>query len=233
MEINPHARVRVELVAQSIPVLYVEDFYIDPMEVRAEGLRGSFDHTVAMYPGRHAPLKTDASQRVLQHVCGLLTMLGERIYEPSTATTDFSILTTRAKDLLNAQKHPHIDPTPVLGLVYLNPHLTQGTCFFRNRILGTHTIVGSEQLKKLGDFMSNESHKYEPTNYAVSDSSAWEKIYTIEGLFNRLVVYPGNVFHSIDVSDVPEKVSVSEARLTQRIIVQDTRLKPPAAEVTA
>jgi Family of unknown function (DUF6445) len=233
VQINPHARVRVELVAHSIPVLYVDDFYSDPMEVREEGLRGSFDRTVAMYPGRHTPLNTEASQRVLHHVCRLLTLLGERIYEPATATTDFSILTTKAKDLLNAQKHPHIDPTPVLGLVYLNPHLTQGTCFFYNRILGTHTIVGDEQLKKLGDFMSNESHKYEPTNYAVDDSAAWQKIYTIEGLFNRLVVYPGNVFHSIDVSDVPEKVPVSEARLTQRIIVQDTRPKTPPAGTAA
>jgi hypothetical protein len=122
------------------------------------------------------------------------------------------------------------DPTPVLGLVYLNPHLTQGTCFFHNRVLGTHTIVGEEQLKRLGDFMNNESEKYEPTDYAVNDSEAWQKIYTIEGLFNRLVVYPGNVFHSIDVTDVPDKVSVPEARLTQRIIVQDTRPKDSVAD---
>jgi len=186
-----------------------------------------------MYPGRHTPLNTEASQRVLHHVCHLLTLVGERIYEPATAHTDFSILTTKAKDLLNAQKHPHIDPTPVLGLVYLNPHLTQGTCFFYNRVLGTHTIVGEEQLKRLGDFMNDESQEYEPTDYAVNDSEAWQKIYTIEGLFNRLVVYPGNVFHSIDVTDVPDKVSAPEARLTQRIIVQNTRPKNPVADPAA
>lgn len=215
----------MELVAQSIPVLYIDDFYSDAAEVREEGLQGSFDRTVAMYPGRHTPITTAASKQVLEHVCRVLTLLGERVYEPATATTDFSILTTKAKDLLNTQKHPHIDPTPVLGLVYLNPHLTQGTCFFFNRILGTHTIVGDEQVKKLNEFMANESEKFEPSDYAVRDSDAWEKIYTIEGRFNRLVVYPGNVFHSIDVSDVPDKVSVSEARLTQRIIIQHTRPK--------
>ena len=233
MEINQNARARVELVADSIPVLYVEDFYSDPMEVRAEGLHGSFDHTVAMYPGRHTRITTEAARRVVHHVCRLLTAIGERVYEPSTAITDFSILTTPAKDLLGVQKHPHIDPTPVLGLVYLNPHLTQGTCFFHNRILGTHTIVGEEQQKRLGEFLANESDKYEPENYKVADSEAWQKIYTIEGRFNRLVVYPGNVFHSIDVADVPAKVPVEEARLTQRIIVQDTRPKTTAPQGAA
>jgi hypothetical protein len=154
--------------------------------------------------------------------------LGDRIYEPATTITDFSILTTKASDLLNVQKHPHIDPTPVLGLVYLNPHLTQGTCFFYNKILGTHTIVGDEQRNRLNEFMVKEGGKYEPENYSVAESEAWQKIYTIEGIFNRLVVYPGNVFHSIDATDVPAKTAVTEARLTQRIIVQHTRPKNSA-----
>lgn len=209
-------------------MLYVEDFYSDPMAVRAEGLRGSFDHTIAMYPGRHTTITTEASRRVVEYVCSLLTALGERIYEPATTITDFSILTTKAADLLNVQKHPHIDPTPVLGLVYLNPHMTQGTCFFYNKILGTHTIVGDEQRKTLSEFMEKESAKYEPENYSLAGSEAWEKMYTIEGRFNRLVVYPGNVFHSIDVTDVPAKVALEEARLTQRIIVQHTTPKSAA-----
>lgn len=211
-------------------MLYVEDFYADPMAVREEGLRGRFDHFGAMYPGRHSPINTAAADRVVDYVCRLLTAIGERIYEPKTTITDFSVLTTKAADLLNAQKHPHIDSTPVLGLVYLNPHLKQGTCFYYNKILATHTIVGDEQQNKLGEFIERESAKYEPENYSVPDSDAWEKIYTIEGVFNRLVVYPGNVFHSIDVSDVPAKVSVDEARLTQRIIVHHTRPKNPLAE---
>ena len=223
----------MELVAGSIPVLYVEDFYIDPLEVRADALKGAFDLSIAMYPGRHTTISTPASRRVVEHVCALLTALGERVYEPATTITDFSILTTKAKDLLNVQKHPHIDPTPVLGLVYLNPHLTQGTCFFYNRILQTHTIVGEEQAARHQAFLQNESGKYEPTNYDVSTSSAWEKIYTIEGRFNRLVVYPGNVFHSIDFVDVPDHLPVEQARLTQRFIVQHTRPKGSPPEGSA
>ena len=222
MEINPNAQVRVELVDGSIPVLYVEDFYTDPLAVREEALVASFDQTIALYPGRHAPLRTEASKAVVKHVCDLLTLIGDRKYQADTAVTDFSILTTKASALIGAQKHPHIDPTPVLGLVYLNPHLSQGTCFFYNRKIGAHSIITDEQNTALSEFLASDGPTYEPENYSVDGNPVWEKIYTIEGKFNRLVVYPGNVFHSIDLVDVPEHFDINTARLTQRIIVQHT-----------
>ena len=222
MEINPDAQVRVELVAGSIPVLYVENFYSNPEAVRAEGLAAVYDHTIALYPGRHAPLTTGPSRRAVRHICALLTAMGDRVFDPDTTITDFSILTTKASELLSAQKHPHIDPTPVLGLVYLNPHLTQGTCFFYNRELGIHTVIGEDQRKAHIEFLETRGPTYEPKGYSLDGNAAWEKIYTIEGVFNRLVVYPGNVFHSIDLTDVPEEFDINTARLTQRIIVQNT-----------
>lgn len=217
---------RVELVAGSIPVLYIEDFYADPYMVREEGLRASFDRSGALYPGRHARLETAAAKQVVQHVCRLLTTLGDRVYDAASTITDFSILTTRARDLIGPQKHPHVDPTPVLGLVYLNPHSTQGTCFFKNRILNKHTVVGDDELAALATFLKDSGPTFEPNSYAVNDNGAWEKIYTIEGVFNRIVIYPGNVFHSIDVDDIPENFDIITARLTQRIIVQQTFPKP-------
>jgi hypothetical protein len=223
--INQAAQVRVELVAGSIPVLFVEDFYADPMEVREQAISAAYDRTVALYPGRHAPLETPEAKAVVKHVCELLSLIGDRIFEAETAITDFSVLTTKASDLIGAQKHPHIDPTPVLGLVYLNPHLTQGTCFYYNRRLGTHTIVGDEQSAALADFLAAEGPTYEPETYSLEGNAIWEKIYTIEGKFNRLVVYPGNVFHSIDLVDVAGEFDMNTARLTQRIIVQNTHPK--------
>lgn len=225
MLINPEAQLRVELVEGVIPVLFIDDFYQDPQEVRAEGLRASFDTSIALYPGRHAKLENVEARHVVHKICDVLTSLGDRVYEASTSFTDFSILTTKASDLLGQQKHPHIDPTPVLGLVYLNTAHSQGTCFYRNRVLGKHTIVGREENEALSIFLQTQGPTYEPETYEISGNAAWEKIYTIEGKFNRLVVYPGNVFHSIDVSDVPDVFDINTVRLTQRVIVQHTRPK--------
>jgi hypothetical protein len=225
VKINREARVRVELVAGSIPVLYVDDFYSDPEAVREQGLKASFDQSIALYPGRHATIDTDESRRVVEHICQLLTTIGDQVFDPTTTITDFSILTTKASDLIGAQKHPHIDPTPVLGLVYLNPQGSQGTCFFYNRKLQMHSIIGDDQRAMLGKFLEVEGPTYEPSSYAIKENAVWEKIYTIEGRFNRLVVYPGNVFHSIDVEDVPAVFDMNTVRLTQRVIVQHTRPK--------
>ncbi len=224
MIVNPNARVRVEMVAGVIPVLFIEDFYADPHEVRAEGLAGAFDQSIALYPGRHAPIETPAGRAVVAHVCNVLNHLGERIYEAETTVTDFSILTTKAKDLLGAQKHPHIDPTPVLGLVYLNPGSSQGTCLFRNRLLGIHTVRTEDEKAALQKFYQDEGPTYAPDTYDLTGNPVWEKIFTIEGVFNRFVLYPGNVFHSIDVQDVPPVFDINTARLTQRFIVHRTHV---------
>lgn len=225
MLLNPHAQARVELVAGEIPVLYIEDFYSDPDQVRAEGLQAAFDQSIAFYPGRHARIESDAGRAIIKHVCQVLTMVGEREYEAATTITDFSILTTKAGDLLGNQKHPHIDPTPVLGLVYLNPGHTQGTCFFYNRLLGIHTVRTDDDRQRHASFLKDQGPTYEPENYDLTGNAAWEKIYTIEGRYNRFVVYPGNVFHSIDLQDVPEVFDINTARLTQRFIVNKTHPK--------
>lgn len=230
MILNPDAQVRVEMADGSIPVLYIDDFYSDPLEVREQALAASFDGSGALYPGRHAPIRSPEARAVVNQICAVLSALGDRVFEPATANTDFSILTTKAKDLLGAQKHPHIDPTPVLGLVYLNPGSSSGTCLFRNKVLGFDSVVTVEHREALQQFLAVEGPTFEPSGYNLSGNAAWEKIYTIDGKFNRLVVYPGNVFHSIDVTDVPPSFSIETARLTQRIIIEHTRAKHGPAE---
>ena len=228
MIVNPESEVRVELANGSIPVLIIENFYSDPFDVRKQALGEAFEESRALYPGRHATIQTPESRAVVEQVCAVLSAVGDREFVARTATTDFSILTTKAADLLSVQKHPHIDPTPVLGLIYLNPGSSQGTCLFRNKVLGTHSVVTPEHRDALVKFLDEQGAAFAPSGYDVVEDGAWERIYTIEGKFNRLVVYPGNVFHSIDVKDVPASFSVETSRLTQRIIIQHSRAKQPA-----
>ena len=220
MKLNPNAAVRVEKVLGSVPVLYIEDFYADPMAVREQALQASFDSVGAIYPGRHSIVQTPEAFQVLKSVCAVLTQLGDNIYDPHETITDFSIVVAKPDDLITYQKHPHIDPTPVLGIVYLNPVNGAGTSFYRNKILDTAVIVTDEHVKQMQLFNETTAKENPPNGYDLSGHPCWERVYQIEGRFNRLVVYPGNVYHAVDIQKIPDVFSMETVRLTQRIIPQ-------------
>jgi hypothetical protein len=67
--------------------------------------------------------------------------------------------------------------------------------------------------------MDEFGEQCQPQTYAVSDDGIWERLYAIEGKFNRFVMYAGNAFHSIDMRDVAANPTLDKARLTQRLFV--------------
>lgn len=227
MQINPAARLRVEH-PHGVPVLIIDDFYADPEAVRASALQANYDMSIAQYPGRHATLdpRSPELRAVLETLARTATMLGDRAYKAADFISDFSIVTTRPGDLLAIQKHPHIDPTPVLGIVYLTPGSIEGTCFFHNDMLGTHVVVSAEQQRAYGEWIDQYSKKLAPPGYNFDDHPVWKKIHTIEPVFNRFVLYPGNVFHSIDIRHIDEHIDMNRVRVTQRFIVNNTYPKP-------
>ncbi|MES2150533.1 MAG: DUF6445 family protein [Pseudomonadota bacterium] len=221
MLINPAATLRIEHPG-SVPVLIIDDFYADPEAVREQALAANYDMSVAQYPGRHATLTDASTYTVCETIARVATALGDRSYRAADFVSDFSIVTTRPQDLLATQKHPHVDPTPVLGLVYLTPGSNEGTCFYRNEMLGTATLVTPEQYEAYHQFMDQHAKSMAPPGYDFSDHPVWKKFHTIEPVFNRFVFYPGNVFHSIDIKKVDEQISMTRVRVTQRFIVMDT-----------
>lgn len=218
MKVNPQASIRVETVLGKIPVLYIEDFYADPELVRDQAIHAEYAVASAIYPGRHCILRSAEANQVVAILCGVLTRLGDSIYDPADVITDFSIVVARPDDLIAYQKHPHIDPTPALGIVYLNPVGGAGTSFYYNKFIGSAVIVTDEHRRRLEEFNATLARQYEPEGYDLTDNPCWQRIYRIEGRFNRLVVYPGNVFHAVDIQHIPEMFSMDTVRLTQRFV---------------
>lgn len=58
-----------------------------------------------------------------------------------------------------------------------------------------------------------------PEAHQMSQAEVHDESGAIEGRFNRLILYPGNAFHSIDMRDVTASRTISDARLTQRIFL--------------
>lgn len=224
MRINPDASLRVEHPG-GVPVLVIENFYADPEAVRAQALKANYDISVAQYPGRHAQIDDAELRVVTDTLARAATALGDRSYRAADFISDFSIVTTRPQDLLPMQKHPHIDRTPVLGLVYLTPGSSEGTCFYHNDMLGTAVVRSLEQYTAYGNFLEQHARTLAPPGYDFSDHPVWKKFYTIEPVFNRFVMYPGNVFHSIDIKQIDETIDMERVRVTQRFIVNQTHEK--------
>jgi len=135
MQVNPDAKVRIEAFF-GVPVLYIDDFYLDPHGVREDALHSRYDISLARYPGLQALIAPEAIAEVKTMVAAIGTNVGDRAVRPEDIYSDFSIVTKRLDDLIPPQLHPHVDPTPLLGLVYLTPGSRAGTSFYFNEILG-------------------------------------------------------------------------------------------------
>jgi hypothetical protein len=217
--LNPAATVSVECTLAGTQVLVVDDVYADPHAVRAAALAGHYDASMAYYPGMHSAIDRSETAALFDTLSRLLSLLGNVRAAAGSFWSDFSIVTTPAAQMLAKQKHPHVDPVPLAGLVYLNDEYEVGTCFFRHRPTGLATVDSPEDGARFREWMEEFGESNQPETYAIGDDGVWERLYAIQGRFNRLVMYAGNAFHSIDMRDVAANPTMQKARLTQRIFV--------------
>lgn len=222
MIVNPHADVVIEK-PWDFPVLIVDDFYLDVKTVREQAISADYSEAAAYYPGLHAPLRDADTNAVVHQLCGLLRHVGHLDIGPGSVRVDFSVITTPPEKLLAEQKHPHIDPVPLFGLVYLTPEVRTSTCFYRNRATGLHKLVTEADHSKQAEFQREFGTVLEPDGYDLGSSRWWDRIHALEGRYNRLVIYPGNVFHAVEPGSVPVPFDIRKARITQRFAFSEVR----------
>ena len=96
----------------------------------------------------------------------------------------------------------HVDGCSNAGIVYLSKpeHCAGGTTIYR------HKATGDEKYRK------ENRHLYD-----LRDPQQWEIISEIEMTYNRLVMYPGQLFHAITPIFFGD--SIENARLTQNVFI--------------
>jgi len=106
--------------------------------------------------------------------------------------------------LANAQKKVfcHVDGCSYAGLLYLSKpeDCAGGTTIYRH--------------KATGDEIYDKAHGH---LYDFKDAAQWEIISEVEMVYNRLVMYPGQLFHAI--SPVFFGDTIDNARLTQNVFI--------------
>ena len=205
-------QVSMDFIDGQVPFLTVDGIFADPSAVRAAALALPYSPAPAHYPGRLARFSAgDASlMAFLQKVAALVTGQylprlptlpgGARLSKLRGADSDFAITDIHPSELRAEQREPHLDAVPVFGLVYLNEEPRGGTLFFKPR-------ESSAARETYEGYPSRVDDRYEVCGH-------------IEGLYNRLAIYPGFVLHSGEIEGewIGSDTRFRSPRLTQRIM---------------
>lgn len=174
-----------------VNVLVVDNFYQDPYSVREFALSQDFD-VIGNYPGLRTKsfldddLKYHINQIVSPHA-------GEVIYwadeGEDTYTGAFQIATASDRTWIHADQ-----TTGWAAVCYLTPDapVSGGTGLFRHKETGMY----KSPRDKNGQRVQYDHDLMEPLNNDFQDYTKWERVDTIGNVFNRLVLYRGDIFHA-------------------------------------
>ena len=179
-----------------------DDFYTNPDEVRARALGKTYAQPPAGTPRLAVTAICDESESKAMY--DRLTPFLPQVEDNPIVGVNILFRYT----LANAQKKVfcHVDGCSGAGIVYLSKpeHCAGGTTIYRHKATGDE--IYNKQNRQLYDFR---------------DPAQWEVIEEVEMVYNRLVIYPGQLFHAITPVFFGERIDNS--RLTQNVFVYRQR----------
>ncbi|MBW8733273.1 MAG: histone acetyltransferase [Asticcacaulis sp.] len=224
-------------------IVVIDDFLSDPdFAVRQAAALAPFpDVDTNYYPGARrfvTPEDRDAFVYV-DAVCQGIASVLRQIYGVERfqiREAGFSLVTRRPHETQLIQRVPHYDtvyPVDFAVLHYLGRAPMGGTGFYRHRRTGFEVLLPhrAEAFHAALD-QDLEAFGPPPPAYFNESSDVWEKIGEVEWRFNRLVVYPGSLFHSgLIADDFDFSPDPRTGRLTGNIFLHATKVTP--AEIVA
>ena len=179
-----------------------DDFYTNPDEVRALALGKTYAQPPAGTPRLAVTAICDESESKAMY--DRLTPFLPQVEGNPIVGVNILFRYT----LANAQKKVfcHVDGCSGAGIVYLSKpeHCAGGTTIYRHKATGDE--IYNKKNRQLYDFR---------------DPAQWEVIEEVEMVYNRLVIYPGQLFHAITPVFFGERIDNS--RLTQNVFVYRQR----------
>lgn len=160
--------------------LSIADFYSNPDEVREFILTQEFDYK-GNYPGwRTKSYLDDSIKNTIQEF--IRPFAGEVTWWGDGASGAFQYTTCEDRSWL------HTDTTDWAGVLYLTPDapLSSGTGLFRHKRLGIRNY-------KWGTREENEASGHFKDYY---DITKWDLVDRIGNVYNRLILYRGDLFHT-------------------------------------
>lgn len=184
-----------------IPLVVVDNFYENPDMVRDLAL--SLPYTTSQYVCNHSPgerVRMSLDIRVIRNITYHLLKLPEWKLKPTTLQVIFNKMRGDAK-LEAIQTNPHIDGVDMLNaamVLYLNKpeECVGGTAFYRHKKTGFEILNTQDQFTSTFNNDRGKLTRNDYTDFVTESNEEWELIDMIEMKYNRMVIYPPNVFHS-------------------------------------
>jgi len=212
IQAHPGLRLQVRRIgAEGAPLLVIDQAVADPDRLVRKAARGHFAPHGAMFPGVRirAPISYEVFLEQL-----VRPLLAEHFGLPAQGrfafpTCHYSLVTLPPQRLSFLQQIPHIDSVQANGLAtvhYLFRGDWGGTAFYRHRATGFESVDASRH-QAYYQTLQEESGREDATGmgYINGNSTLFEQIDSVDGVYNRIVVYRRNVLHSgnIDSTRVP------------------------------
>ena len=204
---NPNASVSSARVGKCpIAVTVADNVLLHPQQLAefARGLEFVEDDS-NLYPGIRARLPAEFSRPFHAWLTNTLRCAGvleESSYVHEDASF-FSIVNKNRANLLPLQRIPHydsIDPRVFAAVVYLFDRANSGTSFYRHRTTGYETI-GDDNKDNFKMALNRNMKTLGPParEYANGSNALFERTHSVDSVFNRIVIYSGNVLHAADI----------------------------------
>ncbi|WP_349322576.1 DUF6445 family protein [Asticcacaulis sp. MM231] len=212
-------------------VVVIDDFLDDAHKVveAAAALAPFPPEGATAYPGQRRQISPGdaASVYVLSalQTAAPYILKGFAAKDFAVVEASFSLLTTRPEGLRAVQRVPHVDCDDHSVLAVLH-HLHDlpgtGTAFYRHIGTGLERAdTGNSQ--RLRQALSTEAQSLDraSASYVSAYDDLYEKIFSVEARFNRLVIYQGFLLHSGYISpDFAYSDDPRKGRLTGNIFVR-------------
>lgn len=183
-------------------VRIVDNFYDDPMRVRLAALHSHYDGPPPLVTGQPqlggSAWRSTCPPEVEREAClKLENILGIRI-ESNIFQFRYTLGSSSKRAIC------HVDRSQYTAVMYLTlpEHCAGGTSLFRHKPSNRY-----------------EAELDEPFDYSTPES--WEEVYRAEMKFNRMVVYPGRLFHSPTPPFFGD--NIENARLSQTMFINPGR----------
>jgi hypothetical protein len=193
-----------------LPITIVDDFFKDPDFIRAEALKLSFELT-APAPGLRAACPENITNIVAKKLFALLIDMNKHIVEGQLQLC-FQLTT---KEFEYGWVHSDVGENYFAGVIYLTPNapLSGGTSMYKSvgNNLDLNLYADLQCIKH--NFYTGKTDNLEQFKEArKKNNSLFYKTIEVSNIYNRLVMYPVNEFHS-------ENILFGETREESRLTI--------------
>jgi len=204
---NPHATVSSARVGKCpIVVTVADNVLLCPQRLAEFGLGREFAEDAGnLYPGVRArvpaefspPFRAWLTQTL--HDNGVLEE-GSHVHDDASF---FSLVNKSRATLLPLQRIPHYDstdPSVFAAVIYLFERAHSGTSFYRHRATGYEKITADNARNYQTALNRDMKTRGPPAREYMNGSNAlFERTHSVDSVFNRIVIYSGNVLHAADI----------------------------------